>query len=134
MSDDSLKYETRFDGRVAVITLNRPERLNAMNPPMLDALDAAWRRFASDDQAWVAVVTGAGDRSFSVGMDLRERAERDAAQVTVRSRVLEYPLSETLNLWKPTIAAINGFAIGGGWRLAQQCDIRIAAEHAQLSI
>jgi len=135
MAGPVLLYETKANGRIVVMTLNRPERMNALNVELSNALADAWERFAQDEEAWVAILTGAGDRAFCAGMDLRERAEMDAAGTTrqVRRRSV-YPLSETLNLWKPTIAAINGYAIAGGWNLAQQCDIRIAAEHAEMGI
>jgi enoyl-CoA hydratase/carnithine racemase len=135
MDEPVLRYETKFDGRVVVMTLNRPERRNALSPELSAALVDGWERFAADDEAWVAIVTGAGDQAFCAGMDLKARADRDrtGAPPPPPRRAI-YPLSETLGLWKPTIAAINGYCIAGGWMLAQQCDVRIAAEHAQLGI
>src|SRR5581483_8314258 len=124
MDEPILRYETKFDGRVVVITLNRPERRNALNPELSAALVGAWERFAADDAAWVAILTGAGDQAFCAGQDLKARADRDrtgAPPPPPRRQI--YPLSETLGLWKPTIAAINGYCIAGGWMLAQQCDI-----------
>lgn len=135
MAEPVLRYEKKEGGRIVVMTLNRPERMNALNTPLANALADGWERFAADDEAWVAIVTGAGDRAFCAGMDLRERADLDAQGTTqqMKRRVI-YPLSETLNLWKPTIAAINGYCLAGGWNIAQQCDIRIAAEHAEMGI
>ncbi|MBI4497491.1 MAG: enoyl-CoA hydratase/isomerase family protein [Chloroflexi bacterium] len=132
-----LKYETRENGRIVIMTMNRPERMNALGGGLSQAIAEGWERFAADDNAWVAIITGAGDRAFCAGADLKETSEiRQGLRQTVPSRRQHwaYPLSEGLNLWKPTIAAINGYAIAGGWMVAQQCDVRIAAEHAEMGI
>jgi len=135
MPEPALLYETKENGRIVVMTLNRPEKLNALNLELSNALADAWERFAQDEDAWVAILTGAGDRAFCAGLDLRERAEQNEAGTVqqVRRKPTDY-LSERFNLWKPTIAAINGFAVAGGWSLAQQCDIRIASEEAEMGI
>lgn len=132
-----LLYETIDNGRIALITMNRPEWMNSSDPDMGFRWYDAWTRFANDDEQWVAIVTGAGDRAFSAGQDLKIRAEleeqggdapyqRRAPNVT--------PIGEKLGCWKPTIAAINGFAIAGGWATAQNCTFRIADEHAEMNI
>jgi len=132
-----LLYEKKFDGRVVVMTMNRPEARNALNGELSYALNEGWVRFRDDDEAWVAILTGAGEVAFSAGADLKEvsRIRTGQQKVTLQppSRP-SGPLCESINLWKPTIAAINGYAIAAGWSLAQQCDIRIAAEHAELGI
>ncbi len=131
-----LNYEKKQNGRVVVITLNRPEAMNALNGELSAAIDEAWERFRDDDEAWVAILTGAGDKAFSAGADLKEAALIRTGKIkpVVRRRRKQGPLSEAIDLWKPTIAAINGFAIAGGWSLAQDCDVRIAAEHAELGV
>ena len=136
MTEPVLLYETRENGRIAVMTMNRPESMNALSGELMMAIGDGWRRFAEDDEAWVAILTGAGDRAFCAGADLKETASvRAKGGEVYRGRTtMPYPLAETLNLWKPTIAAINGYAVAGGWMLAQQCDIRIAAEHAEMGI
>ncbi len=134
---DVLLYETRENGRIVVMTMNRPESMNALSGELMAAVADGWRRFAEDDEAWVAILTGAGDRAFCAGADLKETASARAkgGEVFRSSRTaMPYPLAESMNLWKPTIAAINGYAVAGGWMLAQQCDIRIAAEHAEMGI
>ncbi len=138
MAEPVLKYETRENGRIVVMTLNRPESMNALSQELGAAINDGWKRFAEDDEAWVAIITGAGNRAFCAGADLKQTAdtrEREkAGQPAQRRGYRPIPLSEGLGLWKPTIAAINGYALAGGWRLAQQCDIRIAAEHAEMGI
>ncbi|MBI4641311.1 MAG: enoyl-CoA hydratase/isomerase family protein [Candidatus Tectomicrobia bacterium] len=129
---DVVLYEKK--GRIAILTMNRPERMNALGGGMGERLAECWADFAEDENLWVAILTGTGERAFSAGADLRERAEADAAGMTSRRRRPLPTLGAGLECWKPTIAAINGYAIAGGWMLAQRCDIRIAAEHAELGI
>ena len=124
-----LLYEKQ--DRVVTMTINRPERMNALSVDLLRRLKESWIQFRDDDDAWVAILTGAGDRAFCSGRDLIEQAEMDAAGVRFPREELSSLFCE---VWKPTIAAINGYAIAGGWSLAQACDIRIAAEHAELGI
>ncbi len=136
-----LLYETIDNGRIALMTINRPERMNSSDPEMGARWFDAWTRFAADDECWVAIVTGAGDRAFSAGQDLKIRDEREteagegkppAARGGTPYSVT--PIGPKLNCWKPTIAAINGFAIAGGWSTAQNCTFRIAADHAEMNI
>ncbi len=132
-----LMYETVDDGKIAIITMNRPERMNASDPGMAQRWVDAWTNFADDDNCWVAIVTGAGDRAFSAGQDLKIRADLEEAggDAPYRNRIRSVvPIGEKLGCWKPTIAAINGYAIAGGWSVAQYCTFRIAAEHAEMNI
>lgn len=134
---EELLYETIDDGKIAIITMNRPERMNASDPGMARRWVDAWTTFADDDDCWVAIVTGAGERAFSAGQDLKIRADLEEqggnAPYTRRARSV-VPIGEKLGCWKPTIAAINGYAIAGGWSVAQYCTFRIAAEHAEMNI
>ena len=130
---DSVLYEA--SGQIAIITLNRPEALNAINRQLRRELEGGLRRFDRDEALRVAIITGAG-RAFSAGRDLKERAEDDAAGVQARAG--DSMTQETPYMWsrttKPLIAAINGYALAGGWSIAQMCDIRLAAEDARLGI
>ncbi|MBI4522435.1 MAG: enoyl-CoA hydratase/isomerase family protein [Deltaproteobacteria bacterium] len=127
-----LIYEKR--NRIAYLTLNRPESMNAINRELRQALTDAWNDFNHDHEMWVAMVTGAGERAFCAGMDMKERAARDSEkQGRQQGRPLT-SLASGLNIWKPVIAVINGYCLGGGFQLAQNCDFRICADDALLGV
>lgn len=122
-----LIYEKK--DRIAYITLNRPEKMNALNSELLDELAKAWQDFNDDDQVWVAVLTGAG-KAFCVGADLESIGEPG---IEIGFNILrEDPTMYALN--KPIIGAINGHVIGRGIALLLACDIRIVAEKTKISI
>ena len=130
-----LLYEKR--GRVALLTMNRPNRMNALSQGLLQALHDGWKRFADDDDAWVAVLTGSGEKSFCAGADLKDMNERRTQEKPGEPRkVMKYLgySPRELNIYKPTIAAVNGYALAGGWWMAQDCDMVVAAEHAEFGI
>ncbi|BCK68050.1 enoyl-CoA hydratase [Streptomyces libani subsp. rufus] len=139
MLDDlrRVRYEKR--GHVAYVTLDRPDVLNAMDLRMHTELAKIWEDFEADDDIWVGVLTGAGERSFSVGQDLKElvrRVEEGTATATFGSRGKPgWPrLTERFSMSKPLIARVNGYALGGGFELAMACDMVIAAEHAEFAL
>jgi E-phenylitaconyl-CoA hydratase len=129
---DTVLYER--DGHVATITYNRPEVLNAINGALRQDLNAAWEQFRADEEAWVAIVTGAG-RAFCVGADLRDGA---ASAGSWPGSFWEIPTINSfesgLEVWKPTIAAVNGYCLGYGLTLVSACDFVIAADDAQFAM
>jgi enoyl-CoA hydratase len=126
----TMLYEKR--DRIAIVTINRPEALNAFTPDMLRAMDAAFADFNKDPDLWVAILTATGEKSFCAGMDLKaaiplvnEGDEMGYADHTKR------PFSD---VFKPIIAAVNGYCIAGGLEFLQGTDLRIAAEHATFGL
>jgi dehydration protein DpgD len=129
------RVQYKKEAHVAYVTLHRPAVLNAMDLRMHEELALIWDDVEADDDVRVAVLTGAGDRAFCVGQDLRERAglnEQGAAPATFGSRGQPgWPrLTERFSLSKPVVARVNGYALGGGFELALACDIIIASDQA----
>lgn len=119
------------DGHVLVITMNRPERMNALHSPAHFELDQIFNDFENDPDLWVAILTGAGERAFSAGNDLRWQAEGGTRD---RPATGFGGLTERFDRSKPLIAAVNGVAMGGGFELALACDVIIAAENAVFAL
>lgn len=126
---DAVTFET--EGAVAVITINRPEQRNALNRAVCAGLFAAFERFETDDALRVAILTGAGDKAFCGGGDLKEMAE---SKMAVPPRDLFPMVGDTVQLTKPLIAAVNGAALAGGFMLAQNCDLCLASTNATFGI
>ena len=128
MTDEVL---TETEDQVVVITLNRPDKRNALNAAMRSALWEAWRSFESDERLRVAILTGAGDKAFCAGIDLIEFTE---TKLGVPPANFLPVIGQNINVTKPVIAAVNGFAYAGGWRLAQMCDLCVASETTRFAI
>jgi len=127
----SIQYEKK--DRIAFITLNRPEVMNCLNVQAMDELARIWLDFRDDEGLWVAIVTGAGDKAFCAGADLKELIPEITSG---RFKLTPYlpAFLKNIDIYKPIIAAINGFCLAGGTELIQGTDIRIAAEHATFGL
>jgi enoyl-CoA hydratase/carnithine racemase len=126
-----VKYEKK--DHLAYITFNRPEVMNSMHPPCHVEMDGVWDDFSADKNMWVAIVTGAGDKAFSAGNDLKFTAAHRGEPMP-RWRGGFAGITDRFDIVKPIIAAVNGFALGGGFEIALACDIIIAAEHARFGL
>jgi enoyl-CoA hydratase/carnithine racemase len=129
MAYEFIKVER--DGPVTTFILNRPEVMNALHSPAHHELDEAVDAFAADPQQWVGIVTGAGERAFSAGNDLKYQA---SGGKVVRAPSGFAGLTSRFDLAKPMIAAVNGVAMGGGFEIALACDIIIASESAVFAL
>jgi len=122
---------TRRDGPILVVTMNRPEVYNAAHAPMHHEMSGIWDAFAADPDLWVAVLTGAGDKAFCAGNDLKYTASGGSMKPPESGF---NGLSSRLDLEKPIIAAVNGVAMGGGFETALCCDIILAADTATFAL
>ena len=128
-NDESLIWETR--GHVAILTLNRPKAMNSFDMDLMAEHRRRLEEFEADDELRVLIYTGTG-RAFSAGIDIKKAPDFLYLDPKVRTRYWVTPNSMKIN--KPTIAAVNGYALGGGFELAMGCDIRVAAESARLGL
>ena len=121
------------NNHVTTVTINRPKVMNALHPPACKEMNEAFNRFAEDPEAWVAIVTGAGEKAFCAGNDLRWQAENGLEALRSGLDSLNGGfggLTKRFDCFKPIIAAVNGLALGGGFEIALACDIIVASENA----
>ncbi len=120
----------QIENKVATLTINRPEKLNALTTLLLKELDAALTDLATDDEVHVIIITGAGGKAFVAGADIAEMNQLTVAEAKIFSESGQRVFSRIEAMEKPVIAAVNGFAFGGGAELVWACHIRLAAENA----
>src|SRR5689334_19824837 len=130
MTFENLRYETR--DRIAYITIDRPKVLNALNMATMTEMRSAFTAAKEDSSVRVVILTGAGEKSFVAGADIGELQKNNPVQAKQYTHRGQAVLDLIENLGKPTIACINGFALGGGCELAMACTMRIASENAKL--
>jgi enoyl-CoA hydratase/carnithine racemase len=128
--EDAVLFDARADG-IAVITLNRPQTRNCLSAEVRAGLFTAWDRFEHDPALRIAILTGAGPKAFCAGGDLREMVETGMAEPPREMFPVPY---DTIELSKPTIAAVNGAAFAGGWMIAQACDLCVASTTATFAV
>ena len=132
MSTEPLRVERRE--RVAILTIARPDRLNALSRELISAFGRAGRELREDAELRAIVLTGEGDKAFCAGADLKERKDMDENAVREQLALYRRELEWLDHIPLPVIAAINGVALGGGLELALLCDLRVCAEHAELGL
>lgn len=120
--------------RIATITINRPQVMNAMDPETYSELSKAWIEVRDNPEIAVAIVTGAGEKAFTAGADLKSHVPRKPEKWQLWQTQRDQLLNRGLEVWKPVIAAVNGYCLGGGMTLLFATDIRIAAEHATFGL
>ncbi len=125
---------TALDAGILTITIRRPEKLNALNAQVVEALDSAFQEAAEQDEARGVILTGSGDRAFVAGADIGALAEMDTQAGVAVSRRGQALLNRIEQLGKPVIAAVNGYALGGGCELALACHLRVADEKARFGL
>ena len=130
MTYGTLLYESR--NAIAYVTINRPDKLNALNRQVMEELLACFQALQQDPDVRVVILTGSGEKAFVAGADLNELAPQTAVEGKETSQFGQQVFNLIENLGKPVIAAINGFALGGGCELAMACTLRVAAETARL--
>jgi enoyl-CoA hydratase len=127
---DAVLFDARDDG-IAIITINRPEQRNCLTAEVRAGLYGAWARFEADPAMRIAILTGAGEKAFCAGGDLKEMVDTGLAVPPRDFFPLPY---DNMELTKPTIAAVNGVAFAGGWMIAQACDLCVASTSAKFAI
>lgn len=130
-----MTLDYKKDGKIAIFTINRPEVMNALDSRTYREIREALLDFRDDPDLWVGIMTGAGDKAFSAGADLKPENNSDNGDDNHAEATQDWDsLAGGFNIWKPLIAAINGYCLGGGLEIALLCDIKIASENASLGL
>jgi crotonobetainyl-CoA hydratase len=135
MSHEFIKVEKR--GHLTIVTMNRPEAMNAMHPPACAEMNQAFNEFAADPEAWVAILAAAGEKAFSAGNDLKWQAQHGPQALRQGLDSLNGGfggITRRFDCFKPFIAAVNGLALGAGFEMALACDIIVASEKATFGL
>ena len=136
LTTDTVTFDV--SDRIATVTLNRPEAMNALSPELISSLADIWVEIRDNPDIWVGIVTGAGERAFCAGADLKKTIPTRPGAGNVNWPVFQPSLRNTIDggmqIWKPMIAAVNGYCLAAGLTLLSACDLRVAAEHAQFGL
>ena len=127
----AVDFEVR--GHVAYVTLNRPEAMNSLDPASIESLDRIWQEVKDNTTVRVSVLTGAGPKSFCTGTDMKNTPPPKECMAAIYLRDGQ-PILPSMKMWKPIIAAVNGYAVGGGLEIALACDMRIASTNAKFGL
>jgi enoyl-CoA hydratase len=128
-----VNIEYTKEGKIAIFTINRPEAMNAFNPDCAKELSAALIDFQKNENLWVGIITGAGDKAFCAGADIKTMLP-DMRNNKGKDYNKPQSIYRGLDLWKPIIAAVNGLCLGGGLEIALSCDFRYASEKAKFAL